>query len=434
VNVLIIGSGGREHALAKSVAKSSQVKNLFVSPGNDGIGRTIPILPIHKLTPQEILPLVEKHTIDTVIIGPEAPLAEGLADALEKTGVTILGVGKRAAQLEASKIYAKAFMQTYGIPTARATFYSDKPIPGVKAVQKVEEAEKFLETGSYPQVIKADGLAAGKGVVVVRERAAARDALSFVRNLGAAGQAFIIEEYLEGIECSLIALCDGKHLFPFPLSQDHKPVYDGDQGPNTGGMGAYAPIPWVDEQLYQKINNHILKPFLKGIQQEGISYRGVLYVGLMLVKGEPFVLEFNVRFGDPETQVVLPLLENDWGDLMKAYREQRLDELTPRFNESCFVSVVLASGGYPGAYTNGLPIMGLDELEKKTHAFPIYAGVKAEGNSLVTHGGRVMNVVGKGKSLQEAITNAYDGVHSIGFEAMHYREDIGKQGDSIPRQ
>ena len=420
-NFLVLGSGAREHALVRSLSLSSRVGGLFCAPGNPGMRGQAHLLLLPAMTAEYVLPLVRNYSIDMVVIGPEAPLATGLADDLRKEGVAVFGPGKAGAALEGSKTFAKKFMERHGIPTASWDLCTT-----------VQEAEKALEKRTSPYVVKADGLAAGKGVFVTSSFEEAREAaenLLVQGLLGEAGRRLLVEDALEGEELTILALTDGKTYRLLSPSQDHKRIFDEDQGPNTGGMGAYSPVPLADSALLEKIRRTILDPTFDGLRKEHIPYCGVLYAGLMVDgEGVPKVIEYNVRFGDPEAQVVLPLLEGDFGEIFLACAEGRLEEIEWKEPTKWAADVVLASGGYPGPFEKGKIVSGLEEAER-TENFLLFHGGTAlspEGK-ICTAGGRVFSSVGIGDTLEEALERAYTGASLISFDFMHYRRDIGQK-------
>ncbi len=419
MKVLVVGSGGREHALAWQLKRSPQVEKVWCAPGNAGIAADAECLPIETGEQEKLVRFALDNQVDLTVIGPEAPLCEGLADRFRAAGLAVFGPGKEAAQLEGSKSFAKAFMERHHIPTARAkTFTAAEP---AKAYVKAEFA-----AGEKGIVIKADGLAAGKGVLVA---APAAEALPFIDEcfggaFGSAGARVVVEECLFGEEASILALTDGETIVPLVSSQDHKRVFDNDEGPNTGGMGAYSPAPVVTEEVWKSIDETILRPFLAGIRAEKLDFRGVLFVGVMVVKGRPIVLEFNVRFGDPEIQPVMRRFEGDWFDVLKKTAEGRLKEAKLAWSDDPAVSVVLASGGYPGSYTKGRPISGLEEAAAEG-AVVFHAGTGFKEGRIVNTGGRVLGVSARGRDIAEAIANAYRAVDHISFEGGFCRRDIG---------
>jgi phosphoribosylamine--glycine ligase len=424
VNVLIIGSGGREHALAWKLAQSPRVGCIWVAPGNGGteapsggLGAPIANVALDETDFAGLIDFSRQEGIGLTVVGPEAPLAAGLADAFHEAGLSCFGPSRRAARLESSKAYAKAFMERHGIPTGRYARFSD-----------FGAALAHLSSVPYPVVIKASGLAAGKGVIVpetVKEAEAALQEIMIRRSFGAAGDEVLIEERLSGPEVSLLAFSDGVTVVPMPTAQDHKRAYDGDRGPNTGGMGAYAPAPWVGARDIEEWTRAILQPAVDGMRAEGSPYVGVLYAGLMLTGDGPKVLEFNCRFGDPETQVILPLLDIDLFEILQACTEERLSDIRIRWREGAATTVVVAAGGYPGSYRKELPIAGIEDAEAVPGVVVFHAGTRrTEKGALVTNGGRVLAVTGAGPSLEEALATAYRGVQAIRFEGMHYRRDI----------
>lgn len=396
MHIAIIGAGGREHALKWKLEQDGHSTAL------------IPYDPARK-------PSLTTRDAQLVIVGPEAPLADGLVDALANAGVPAFGPGQAAAQLESSKAFAKAFMARHGIPTARFAVFDD-----------FVQAERHLQQVDYPVVIKASGLAQGKGVIVPRDANEAHAALRAImveHAFGAAGDLVVIEERLEGPEISLMAFCDGETVMPMPPAQDHKRVFDGDEGPNTGGMGAFCPSPLMRREEIAYCVSHILRPAVRGMAREGVPYRGVLYAGLMLTRDGPKVLEFNCRFGDPEAQAVLPLLKTDLAEIAMACVEGRLHAQPVEWHAGACACIVLASGGYPGAYRKGLPIHGLDAMPEGVMIF--IAGARRTEDGWVTDGGRVLGVAARGDTLRDALQRAYAGVARISFEGMHYRRDIG---------
>ena len=415
MNILLIGSGGREHAIAWKVAQSPKLTRLYVAPGNAGtmaLGENVAVKVDDHLA---IVHFCQEKRIDLVIVGPEVPLAAGLADSLRDSGIKVFGPSKAAAQIESSKVFSKNFMQRHGIPTARyATF------------DKLPEALVYLGQVNYRVVLKASGLAAGKGVILPESRDEAKTALEAMLIGGALGQAgseVVIEEHLTGPEVTLMAFSDGVTVRPMVPSQDHKRALDGDQGLNTGGMGAYAPVPVCPPEMVAELVRTALQPAVEGLREEGSPFVGVLYGGFMLTPDGPRVIEFNCRFGDPETQVVLPLLETDFLDVAPACVEGRLKETDVRWRDGAAACVVLASGGYPGKYQTGYPISGLDLNSPNTFVF--HAGTKLVDGHVITAGGRVLCVTGWGADIRAALVAAYDRIRSIDFESLHYRKDIG---------
>ena len=419
--VLIVGRGGREHALASSLALSPRVDRILVAPGNggtDAMGGKVANVAIDEFAFAEIMVCAKREGIGLIVIGPEAPLAEGLADACKAAGIASFGPSKAAAKLESSKVFAKAFMRRHNIPTARHVVFRD-----------LAAALDHLHTVTYPVVIKASGLAAGKGVIIpasiAEAETAARQMLS-EHAFGAAGDEIVIEERMEGPEASVLAFCDGKTLAVMPVAQDHKRVFDNDLGPNTGGMGAYAPAPVVTAAMLREIDRDILEPTVRGMAAEGMPFSGVLYAGLMLTKSGPRVIEFNCRFGDPETQAILPLMKSDLFDVLLACAAGTLDRCELEWRAGSAATVVAASGGYPGAYAKGHPIGGLADAAERPDTMVFHAGTRlGPDGRLLTDGGRVLAVAGIGDTLAEARSRAYAGIGKIHFEGMHYRRDIG---------
>lgn len=415
VKVLIIGSGGREHTLAWKFAQSKKVKEVFVAPGNDGMKDVATILPISESNHEELVQFAKEAKIDLTVVGPEAPLSAGVVDAFEATGLVAFGPRKNAALIEGSKSFAKEMMKKYNIPTgAYETFTS------------FDEAKAYVEKNGAPIVIKADGLAAGKGVVVAMTEQEAIDALHDMLEddkFGQAGAMVVIEEYLAGEELSLMAFVHGKTVLPMVTSQDHKRVFDNDEGPNTGGMGAYSPVPQFDDSLVQEAVETILQPMAEAMIQEGRSFTGILYAGLMITDKGPKVIEFNARFGDPETQVVLPRLESDLYDVIVKLMNDEPQELV--WTDEAIVGIVMASNGYPGEYTKGAVIEGLEDVSNGALVF--HAGTKEENGKLVTNGGRVLLVAGKGETLKEAQANAYEEIKNVKSDGLFYRSDIANK-------
>jgi phosphoribosylamine--glycine ligase len=417
VTALLLGSGGREHALAWKLAQSPRLKNLFAAPGSDAMAAWAQNLPIDPADPRAVVQAARDCHAKLVFIGPEAPLAAGVADALREAGIAVFGPGQAVARLESSKVFAKEFMDRHQIPTARWEAFTDsRPARGV------------VEAMSPPLVVKADGLAAGKGVVVCRS---ANEALGAVADfmergtMGAAGRKIVVESCLQGPELSVLAFCDGSQLRLLPFSRDHKRLQDDDQGPNTGGMGAYAPVE-LDAGTYEAVQR-VLDRVLAGLQAEAMDYRGLLYVGLMLTAEGPKVLEFNCRFGDPETQALLPLLESDLLELALACAEGKLGSAPLRFKSGVCLTVTLASGGYPVSPAAGKPIAGLDAPSPEG-VLIFHSGTRKAGGQWVTAGGRVLSVTALGHDVAEARSRAYAAVKNIHFDGMQYRKDIALTG------
>lgn len=420
MRVLIVGGGGREHALAWKLKQSPLVRELFCAPGNAGIARLARCVPVAADDLEALVALAREHRIDLTVVGPEAPLAAGIVDRFQEAGLAIFGPGKAAAQLEASKVFAKQLMAKYRIPTAESRTFTT-----------AAEACAYIRAKGAPIVVKADGLAAGKGVVVaatVAEAEAAVQRMLVDREFGEAGSRIVIEEYLRGEEVTLLAFTDGTTVVPMVAAQDHKAAYDHDTGPNTGGMGAYSPVPLLTPERQQQIVTEILRPTIDGLRQEGVVYRGVLYVGLMITATGPKVLEYNVRFGDPECQVILPRLQSDLIPILQAINDGRLAEETITWHNNHTACVVMASGGYPGTYTTGKIITGLDQVAAMPDVYVFHAGTATHGENVVTAGGRVLAVTAWGETRAEALDKAYQAVQAIHFDGAHYRTDIGRRG------
>ena len=418
MKVLVIGGGGREHAVCRKLSESKDVTELLCAPGNAGIARVACCIPDVKATDIDgIVALAKREKVDFVCVTPDDPLALGCVDRLEAEGIAAFGPTAYAAQMEASKIFSKNLMRKYGIPTAKCEIFTE-----------MEKALAYLDTQSAPIVVKADGLALGKGVVVAATIDEAKQAVIEMMQggkFGRSGARVLIEECMVGREVTVLCFCDGKTIVPMKASQDHKRVFDGDKGPNTGGMGAFAPSPLYTRHIAERTEREILLPTLRAMNAEGFTFKGVLYVGLMLTKDGPKVVEYNARFGDPETQVVLPLLDSDLFAIMRAVREQRLAKMDIRWKDGAAACVVLASGGYPGKYEGGKPISGLEEAEAMG-ATVYHAGTKRTDAGYVTAGGRVLGVTALGDTLADAIHKAYAAAEQIHFDGAHMRRDIGK--------
>ncbi len=418
MKILVIGGGGREHALVWKLQQSPRVSAVFCAPGNAGIAQIATCVPLKIADHQALIAFAKQEAIGLTIVGPDDALAAGIVDHFDAAGLRIFGPTRSAARLESSKVFAKEFMARHGIPTARSGTFSDS-----------SEAHAFAQKMAKPLVIKADGLALGKGVIIARTSWDAARAIHQImeeRRFGDAGRQIVIEEFLEGPECSIHALVDGRSYLLFPGAQDHKRALDGDLGANTGGMGAFSPSPALTPELESRVRSEVLEPFLAGLEKDGIAYRGMLFPGLMLTADGPKVLEFNCRFGDPETQVLLPRLEGDLLDLLEATIDGRLGELQARWSGRAAVCVIMASGGYPDAYATGKPIAGLDPAASQAVVF--HAGTRGEGGTVVTAGGRVLGVTALGPDLATARERAYATVRGIHFEGAHFRTDIAVQG------
>ena len=412
MNILVIGSGGREHALYWKLLESPQTEQIYAIPGNPGMGASAAIaLDDHAA----ILRFVKEHEIGLVVVGPEVPLMNGLVDELEAAGIRAFGPRANAAEIEGSKSFAKGLMKKYGIPTARYEVFT-----------AAEPARAYIRQEGAPIVVKADGLAAGKGVIVAMTEQEALDAVDAImedHSFGDAGARVVIEEFMEGEEASLLAFTDGTTIRPMISAQDHKRAYDGDRGPNTGGMGTYAPAPVMTPEMTERAVEEILKPTIAAMAKEGRTYRGCLYLGLMVTADGPKVVEFNARFGDPETQVVLPLLDSDLVAIMCACADGTLADVPIRWKDGAAVCVVLASGGYPGHYEKGQEIHGLADAEAMG-ALVFHAGTAMKDGKLVTNGGRVLGVVGRGADISSAVDAAYAAATKISFKDAYYRKDI----------
>jgi phosphoribosylamine--glycine ligase len=415
LKILVVGGGAREHTLVWKLAQSPNVKEIFVAPGNAGTAQIAQNIDIKPTDIDSLVKAASEKGIDLTVIGPEAPLAEGIADRFLIRGMQVFGSTQKATEIESSKVFSKELMQKYDIPCARSVSFSD-----------YKKAKEYLQKQKAPIVVKADGLAAGKGVIVAQSMTEALDALSKImedKAFGAAGDRVIIEEFLSGREMSVFAFSDGQTVVPMMAACDYKPAYDGNKGPNTGGMGSYSPPPFLTPALAKTVREKIMEPTVKALHEEKRPYRGVLYGGLMIGDGEPKVLEFNARFGDPEAQVTLPLLETDLVDIMLAVNNNSLAQVKIEWSDDACVGVVMASGGYPGSYKTGFPISGLDELDKDIVVF--HAGTKLGANGeVLTSGGRVLTVMGRGKTLTEAREKVYANVSRIKFEGCYYRKDI----------
>ena len=415
MKVCVIGNGGREHALAWRLSISPSVTKVYAIPGSAAMSDCAELVGIDWQQSDHLISFLKDNQVDLVVVGPEAPLVAGLADTLNKAGIPVFGPSKAAAQLEGSKVFAKDVMKKYNIPTAAYGVF-----------HKVDEAKEFIAQTGAPIVVKADGLAAGKGVVVAmtieEANAAVEDMLSGNR-FGDAGSTVVIEEFMEGEEASLLAFVDGKTVVPMIASQDHKRIFDGDKGPNTGGMGTYAPAPVLTDALRDEAMKTILEPMVEAMQKEGMPYVGCLYAGLMITPQGPKVVEFNARFGDPETQVVLPLLDSDLGQIMMACATGTLTADMVKWKDSSAACVILASKGYPETSSKGDVIHG--DIKQHDTTIVFHSGTKLVGDEYVTNGGRVLGVVGLGKDLRTALDRAYGRIEHINFEGMQYRTDIG---------
>jgi phosphoribosylamine--glycine ligase len=421
MKVLVVGSGGREHALVWKLASEPGVREVVCAPGNAGIARHARIADVNVSDPAALAALAEHEATDLTVVGPELPLDRGIADLFLARRLRLFGPSRAGAQLECSKVFAKAFMARHGIPTAR-----------YRACDTAGQAYAIVASGELglPLVVKADGLAAGQGVVVAADVESARDAVRAAmeeRQFGDAGSRVVLEECLVGPEVSFFAICDGARATPLMSAQDHKRVFDGDKGPNTGGMGAFTPSPLVDDALQARIMQEIVEPVMAGFRRDGLEYRGFLYAGLMLTCDGPKVIEFNVRFGDPEAQVVIPMIADELAPRLAAAADGRLDPSPVAFRPEPHVGVVLASQGYPAAGPLGVPIDGLDAAARGDGTLVVHAATAQRGGRTVTPGGRVLTVVGRGPTYAAAITSAYAAVSKISFAGMQYRSDIGRK-------
>jgi len=419
MKVLVIGSGGREHTLAWKLADSPHVDDLYVAPGNAGTDDVATNVPIKDTDVQGLLAFARDRKIDLTVVGPEAPLVLGIVDAFEKAGLKIFGPSAAAARLEGDKAFSKELMQKYSIPTADSRTFSD-----------YQTARQFIAARDVPLVVKATGLAAGKGVIVCEDSPQAIRAAEKImvdRIFGDAGRQVVVEERLYGQEASILAFVDGQSIYAMEAAQDHKPVGDGDTGPNTGGMGAYSPTPIITDALMQMVEEQVLVPVVHAMNHVGTPYKGVLYAGLMLTAGGPKVIEFNCRFGDPEAQCVLTRLKTDLFEVMLATAEGKLDTITLEWDKRPSVCVVLASGGYPGKYETGKEITGLADAGGEPDTWVFHAGTKAEGKKVLTAGGRVLGVTALGDTIADAQKHAYKAVEKIHFDGMYYRKDIASK-------
>lgn len=417
MKVLVIGGGGREHALVWKLAQAERVDKIYCAPGNAGIAEIAECIDIDISDFKALINFVRYEWIDLTVVGPEAPLVNGIVDAFQKEGLIIFGPDSKSALLEGSKVFAKDFMRRHSIPTAEYRVFAS-----------FIHAKEYVHLKGAPIVIKADGLAAGKGVFVASSTDEAMNALHLIMKdkiFGAAGEKVIIEELLIGQEASIMVITDGETIIPLPSSQDHKQIFDGDTGPNTGGMGAYSPASIITEDLQRKIINTIISPTIKGMKKEGITYKGVLYAGLMINNDKPSVLEFNCRFGDPEAQVVLTRLDSDLLDLLNACAKEKLSSITVSWKKDVSVCVIGSSEGYPGSYTKGHIINGLEKIRTMDNVVAFHAGTTVEDNHIVTSGGRVLGVTATAGNIKAAIERAYQGIENISWTGMYYRKDIG---------
>ena len=416
MKILVVGSGGREHTLVWKIAQSPDVKKIYCAPGNAGISELAECVSIDAADINGLLKFANNKYIDLTVVGPEVPLALGIVDLFKNKGLKIFGPSQKAAEIESSKIFSKYLMEKYHIPTAK-----------YESFEVYDRAEEYVNSISAPLVVKADGLAAGKGAIVCFSKEQALDSLNKLmvqRIFGDAGAKVVIEEYLQGEEVSVLAFTDGTNIVPLIPAQDHKPILDGDKGPNTGGMGAYAPAVFVDKKMLQTIRERILEPAVKGMAFEERHYRGVLYAGLIMTKQGPKVIEFNCRFGDPETQVILPLIKSDIVPFLNGCADGDIKNINlEQFNKYA-VCVIMASGGYPNKYEKGKKIIGLNN-KFSDHVFTFHAGTKFSNDLCLTNGGRVLGVTALGDDINQAINRAYSAVCKIAFDGAYYRKDIG---------
>lgn len=419
MKVLVVGGGGREHALVWKIAQSPRVTKIFCAPGNAGISEQATIIPIKANDLNGLLGFALEEEIGLTIVGPEEPLTRGIVDLFESKNLSIFGSNQKTAEIEGSKVFAKEMMKKYHIPTASYEIFEDS-----------HKANAFIRKHKAPIVVKADGLASGKGVMVcktVEEALQSVERIMVEKIFGDAGNRVVIEECLVGEEASYITFTDGKTILPMASSQDHKPIFDGDEGPNTGGMGAYSPAPVVTDQVHERILEKILKPIIQGMGEEGRPYKGILYAGLMIQDGHPKVLEFNARFGDPETQPVLMRMKGDIIPILEACIKGNLSQCHIEWDSRAAVCVVMASKGYPGEYERGKVIHGLNEVSQMEDVFVFHAGTAHKDDQMVTNGGRVLGVTGLGEGIPRAIEKTYQAVKKITWDGVHYRKDIGKK-------
>ncbi len=419
MKILVIGSGGREHALIWKLRQSSEVDKIYCAPGSAGIAEFAELVAIAPHQIEDLADFAAEQKIDLTVVGPELPLTLGISDLFESRGLKIFGPNRDAAQLEGSKAFAKKIMTENSIPTAAAGIFSD-----------AQSARRYVDHNPPPYVVKADGLAAGKGVLICANREEAQSAIDEImvaKAFGQAGEKIVIEEFLEGEEASFMVLTDGDTVLALPSSQDHKRVFDHDQGPNTGGMGAYSPAPVVTQSIEDRVLREVVTPLMTGLKRKGIVYRGVIYVGLMITKTGPKVLEFNARFGDPECQVIMMRLKSDLLPLLQATADGTLRTVRPEWYPDPAVCVVLSASGYPGSYETGTEIRGLEKLKNWPSGFVFHAGTSKQDGRWRTSGGRVLGVTARGRDLAEAVQEVYWGVNAISWDGMHYRRDIARR-------
>ena len=419
MKILVVGGGGREHAIALKLRENPEVEEIFAAPGNGGMAAFCTLAPIKASDVEGMVAFAKAKKIDFVVVAPDDPLVLGMADAMEEAGIPAFGPSKAAAAIEGSKVFSKGLMKKYGIPTARYEVFDSE-----------EAAAAYVKAqNSYPTVIKADGLALGKGVIIAEDEKAAMDAIHSImgdRIFGASGSRIVVEEFLEGPEVSVLSFTDGKTIVPMVSSKDHKRALDGDKGLNTGGMGTIAPNPYYTPEMADRCMREIFLPTMAAMNAEKRTFKGCLYFGLMLTKNGPKVIEYNCRFGDPETQVVLPLLKTDLLTIFKAVRDERLADVKVEFSDGAAACVILASGGYPQKYQTGFEIHGLDAMGQAPGVTVYHAGTRLEDGKFLTSGGRVLGVTAVGSDLSEALARSYAAAEKIVFEGVHYRKDIGK--------
>jgi len=419
MKILVIGSGGREHALVWKISQSPKVSKIYCAPGNAGISQIAQCINISVDKITELADFAQETKIDLTVVGPELSLSLGIVDEFNQRGLKIFGPTKIATEIESSKVFSKNMMKKYHIPTADYATFND-----------MKEALTHIKKRQFPLVLKADGLAAGKGVFIVHgmeEAEASLDSLMNEKIFGDAGQQVIVEDFLEGEEVSVLAFSDGTNVIPMVSSQDHKKIYDHDQGPNTGGMGAYSPVPFYDENSKDEVLGQILQPIISGLKKEGREYKGVIYAGLVFTKKGIKVLEFNARFGDPETQALLPGMETDIVEIFMAVIEGQLPTIDIKWNNNSVVCVVAASGGYPAKYQKGKIISGLEKLENKKDTYVFHAGTKYQDEKIVTSGGRVLGMTAWAENISDAKKKAYESIKKIDFKDMYYRKDIAEK-------
>ena len=419
MNILVIGSGGREHAIIRSLKKSARVDKIYCAPGNGGISMDAECYPVSATDIEGMCALAKKLSPDLVFVAPDDPLALGMVDAMEANGFRAFGPSKSAARIEASKVFSKNLMKKYDIPTAEYETFTS-----------ASEAAAYIGSkNEFPIVIKADGLALGKGVIIAQDLDEAKSAISSIMEdkiFGQSGSSIVVEQFLTGPEVSVLSFTDGKTVCPMVSSMDHKPAYDGNKGPNTGGMGTISPNPHYSDEIAQRCMDEIFLPTIKAMAAEGAPFKGCLYFGLMITKDGPKVIEYNCRFGDPETQVVLPRLKTDFVDIIDAIIDEKLDTLNIEWSDEACACVIIASGGYPGSYQKGYPISGLDEKGQVCGADVYHAGTKYENGQFLSNGGRVLGVTTTGSTVEQAVDNAYEAVKGISFTDCFSRSDIGR--------